>query len=59
MEKIIEHKNNYDNTWFLTFKSDEDMRSVVFDFAKENGLKILGLNTQNQNLETLFRESTN
>ena len=59
LPNLISHKNNYDNTWFLTFKSDEDMRSVVFDFAKENGLKILGLNTQNQNLETLFRESTN
>ena len=59
LPNLISHKNNHDNTWFLTFKSDEDMRSVVFDFAKENGLKILGLNTQNQNLETLFRESTN
>jgi ABC-2 type transport system ATP-binding protein len=52
------YKNNYDNTWFLTFDSEKDMRAVVFDFAQENGLKILGLNTQNQNLENLFREST-
>ncbi len=52
-------KNNYDTTWFLTFDSDQDMRAVVFDFAQENGLKILGLNTHNQNLENLFRESTN
>lgn len=51
-------KNNYDTTWFLTFDSDQDMRVVVFDFAQENGLKILGLNTHNQNLENLFREST-
>jgi len=51
-------KNNYDATWFLTFDSDQDMRVVVFDFAHENGLKILGLNTHNQNLENLFREST-
>jgi len=52
------YKNNYDTTWFLTFDSDEDMRAKVFDFAQENGLKILGLNTHNQNLENLFREST-
>ena len=52
-------KNNYDTTWFLTFDSEKDMRAVVFDFAQENGLKILGLNTHNQNLENLFRESTN
>jgi len=53
------YKNNYDTTWFLTFDTSEDMRAVVFDFAQENGLKILGLNTHNQNLENLFRESTN
>lgn len=53
------YKNNYDTTWFLTFDSDKDMRAVVFDFARDNGLKILGLNTHNQNLENLFRESTN
>jgi ABC-2 type transport system ATP-binding protein len=59
LPNLVSYKNNFDNTWFLTFDSDKDMRSVVFDFAQENGLKILGLNTQNQNLEALFRESTN
>jgi ABC-2 type transport system ATP-binding protein len=34
------------------------MRSVVFDFAHENGLKTLQLNQKNKNLETLFREVT-
>ena len=52
------YKNNYDTTWFLTFETEDDMRAVVFDFAQENGLKILGLNTHNQNLEKLFKEST-
>lgn len=56
--KVISYKNNYDNTWFITFDSEEDMRPNVFDFAQENGLKILELNTQNKNLETLFREVT-
>jgi ABC-2 type transport system ATP-binding protein len=59
LPNLVSYKNNYDTTWFLTFNADKDMRSVVFDFAQENGLKILGLNTQNQNLEALFRESTN
>ncbi len=59
LPNLVSYKNNYDTTWFLTFNSDKDMRSVVFDFAQENGLKILGLNTHNQNLEALFRESTN
>ncbi|MBL4905197.1 MAG: gliding motility-associated ABC transporter ATP-binding subunit GldA [Flavobacteriaceae bacterium] len=56
---LVDFKNNYDTTWKLTFKTSEDMRPVVFDFAQENGLKILGLNAQNQNLENLFRTSTN
>ena len=56
---LVDFKNNYDTTWKLTFKTSEDMRPVVFDFAQENGLKILGLNAQNQNLENLFRISTN
>jgi ABC-2 type transport system ATP-binding protein len=59
LPNLKSYKNNYDATWFLTFDSDQDMRAVVFDFAQENGLKILGLNTRNQNLENLFRESTN
>jgi ABC-2 type transport system ATP-binding protein len=59
LPNLKSYKNNYDTTWFLTFDSEKDMRAVVFDFAQENGLKILGLNTHNQNLENLFRESTN
>ena len=51
-------KNNFDNTWYITFDSSEDMRPVIFDFAKENGLKILELNSKNQSLETLFTKLT-
>ena len=52
------YKNNFDNTWYLSFQSSEDMRPVIFDFAQENGLKILELNSKNQSLETLFKEIT-
>lgn len=58
LPNIVSYKNNYDNTWYITFESEEDMRPKIFDFAQENGLKILGLNTENKNLETLFREVT-
>ncbi len=58
LPNVVSYKNNYDNTWYITFESEDDMRSTVFDFAQENGLKILELNTQNKNLETLFREVT-
>ena len=58
LPNVVSYKNNYDNTWYVTFESDTDMRPAIFDFAQENGLKILELNTQNKNLETLFREVT-
>jgi ABC-2 type transport system ATP-binding protein len=51
-------KNIGDNLWELKFLSGQDMRSVVFDFAQENGLKALQLNLKNKNLESLFREVT-
>lgn len=42
----------------LTFTTETDMRPAVFDFAHDNGLKILQLNQQNKTLESLFRELT-
>ncbi len=42
----------------LKFDSDHDMRSAVFDFAHDNGLKILQLERKSQNLEKMFRELT-
>jgi ABC-2 type transport system ATP-binding protein len=58
LPNMITFKNNFDNTWYITFDSTEDMRPVIFDFAKENGLKILELNSKSQSLETLFTELT-
>ncbi|WP_456377547.1 gliding motility-associated ABC transporter ATP-binding subunit GldA [Lutibacter sp.] len=55
----LKSANNVHNTsWVLTFDTENDMRPVVFDFAHENGLKILNLTAQNKNLESLFREFT-
>ncbi|CAM1344783.1 gliding motility-associated ABC transporter ATP-binding subunit GldA [Tenacibaculum amylolyticum] len=58
LANISEIKNNFDNSWTLTFESEEDMRPKLFDFAQEYGLKILELNSENKNLESLFRELT-
>jgi ABC-2 type transport system ATP-binding protein len=44
--------------WELTFESNIDMRSKVFDFAQEKGIKILQLSHKNKNLEQIFREKT-
>jgi ABC-2 type transport system ATP-binding protein len=58
IKSIISVINTSENTWQLTFNQEEDMRPKIFDFAQENNLKIIGLTTQNKNLETLFREVT-
>ena len=58
LQNIVSCKNNKDNSWSITFESKEDMRPKIFDFAQENGLKILGLKANNKSLETLFREFT-
>lgn len=58
LPNLTSYKNTIENNWTLTFKAAEDMRPVIFDFAQENGLKILGLNAENKNLESLFRELT-
>lgn len=50
--------NFHDNEWELVFKTKEDKRSSIFDFAQEQGLKILEMNTKNKTLETLFKEVT-
>lgn len=49
----LDHKS-----WRLFFKTQEDMRSQIFDFAQENKIKILELVAENKNLESLFRELT-
>lgn len=55
---IIEVENNYDCFYTLTFDNHEDMRSKVFDFALNNGLKILQINHKHQDLEHLFNQLT-
>ena len=58
LPNLTSFRNNHDMTWHLTFNAEEDMRPVLFDFARENELKILELKSQNQSLEALFKEIT-
>jgi ABC-2 type transport system ATP-binding protein len=51
-------KNTHDLVWELTFSTALDMRSEVFDFAQNNGLKTLQIGLKNKNLEQIFREKT-
>ena len=58
IENISSYSKINGTLWELTFATDKDMRSIVFDFATANGLKTLQLNQKNKNLETVFREVT-
>ena len=51
---IVAATNVYDFLYQLQFSTSEDMRPAVFDFAKENGLKILQINHKHKDLEELF-----
>ena len=58
LPKVKSVVNTYEFVYEITFKTTEDMRSYVFDFAHDNQLKILQLNQKNASLESLFRELT-
>tara|TARA_R110002073_G_scaffold148335_3_gene301418 strand:+ start:14332 stop:15225 length:894 start_codon:yes stop_codon:yes gene_type:complete len=58
LPKVKSVVNTHDFVYEITFTSQEDMRSHVFDFAHDNELKILQLNQKNASLESLFRELT-
>lgn len=58
LPKIDKIDNPVGFVYNLYFSSDEDMRAKVFDFAHDNGLKILQLHQKNITLEKLFSELT-
>lgn len=51
-------KNIQDNLWELHFDTNEDQRAQVFDFARDNGLRILSMVRKNKNLESVFHALT-
>ncbi len=51
-------ENLFDNTWKLTFNTQKDMRSKIFDFANTNGLKTLQIQQKVNSLESLFQNLT-
>jgi ABC-2 type transport system ATP-binding protein len=55
VEKVT---NTHDFDYEIHLNGNEDQRPAVFDFAHDNGLKILSLQLKNESLETLFKELT-
>jgi len=58
ISKISSVENIGGFVYQLKFNTEKDMRSVVFDFAHDNSIKILQLNKKNTSLEKLFTELT-
>lgn len=55
---IVSAENIGGNLWEISSDSQDDIRPLIFDFAQENGLKLLTVRFKTQNLESLFREKT-
>ncbi|SRX74661.1 gliding motility-associated ABC transporter ATP-binding subunit GldA [Aequorivita antarctica] len=58
LPKIEKIENSVGFVYQLYFETEQDMRGKVFDFAHDNGLKILQLHQKNTTLEKLFSELT-
>ncbi|NGX84593.1 gliding motility-associated ABC transporter ATP-binding subunit GldA [Aequorivita sp. KMM 9714] len=58
LPKIDKVENSIGFVYQLYFNTEQDMRGKVFDFAHDNGLKILQLHQKNTTLEKLFTELT-
>jgi ABC-2 type transport system ATP-binding protein len=58
LPKIEKVENSIGFVYQLYFETEQDMRGKVFDFAHDNGLKILQLHQKNTTLEKLFSELT-
>lgn len=58
LSHLEKSENPYDFVYHLYFSTEKDMRSRVFDFAHDNGLKILQLHQKSRTLEKLFTELT-
>jgi len=58
LPKIEKVENTVGFVYQLYFETEQDMRAKVFDFAHDNGLKILQLHQKNTTLEKLFIELT-
>lgn len=58
LPNLKSYKTISSNSWELTFETEIDMRSAIFDFAQHNSLKTLQLSLKSKNLEQIFREKT-
>ena len=58
IKNAVSVKNVFDFQYEIEFDTEEDRRPMVFDFAQDNGLKIVALQHKSKNLEQRFNELT-
>lgn len=58
LSRVEKVRNTRDFDYEIYLNGTEDRRPAVFDFAHDNGLKILSLQIKNESLEALFNELT-
>lgn len=58
IEKVEKVENISGFVYRIYFEGSKDMRAIVFDYAHDNGLKILQLDQKNPTLEKMFIELT-
>jgi ABC-2 type transport system ATP-binding protein len=55
---VEEVKNTHDFEYEIHVKGKKDLRPEIFDFAHDNGLKIIKLQLKNESLEKIFEKLT-
>ena len=55
---VEEVKNTNDFEYEIHVKGKKDLRPEIFDFAHDNGLKIIKLQLKNESLEKIFKKLT-
>ena len=55
---VEEVKNTHDFEYEIHVKGKKDLRPEIFDFARDNGLKIIKLQLKNESLEKIFKKLT-
>jgi ABC-2 type transport system ATP-binding protein len=59
ISSVSKAENINGNEWRITSKGDDDVRSVMFKWAVDNGLSVLAMQKQEQKLESIFHQLTN
>ncbi len=55
---VLDAKRKQGNSWLLACAADHDIRASVFQFAVDNGLKVLAMQRSERGLEEVFKELT-